>query len=165
MTAIAGIFSNQTDANLAATELVHAGFDSYDISFLVSEQSRDLVFNGQTTVKTGAKDAARGGLMGAAAGGVLGALAAGLTAIAFPGGGVLVAGPVAMALAGGGAGAALGTLSGALVEAGFSQDEAGSYADELKNGKAIIVVHPEDERRIAAARGILRMAGAATRAA
>jgi hypothetical protein len=70
--------------------------------------------------------AAKGAGIGAGVGGfigaVLAAIAAAITSIALPGFGVLMAGPIAAAVIGAGAGAANGTLVGALIGWGIPEE-------------------------------------------
>ena len=111
---------------------------------------------------------AKGGALGAALGGALGALIAGLTgigAIALSGGTLLAVGPVVAALYGAGAGGAVGGLSGALISAGFAADEANRYAEEIKRGKAVVIVHAAGEEKAAIAKSALSTSGATIKAA
>lgn len=61
-------------------------------------------------------------------------LVAAATAIAIPGLGLIVAGPIAGAIAGAGAGGATGTLVGALIGAGIPENRAAEYERGLKGG-------------------------------
>jgi hypothetical protein len=112
-------------------------------------------------------EVAKGGATGALLGGALGALIAGLTAVgslAVPGVGVLAAGPIVAALSGTGAGAALGGATGALAKAGFAEADARRFHDELKKGRAVIVVRTDTEEEVIAANDILRGNQAMTKA-
>lgn len=163
MTNIAGIFDSYERANDAYANLVAAGFDARQTSLLVSEKGRERIFTNATKTNKGAHDAARGALAGAVGVGALAALVGALTAIII-GPGVLAAGPLFIALSSAAGGAVVGSLSGALVEAGFSHDEAGEYAEALEAGKAVIVIHDVEMSRADEARAILSGAGAAAAA-
>lgn len=165
MKSVAGIFDSSLAADRSVSELLAEGFSNSDISLLMSEATRDKLFS---STDDEAERVAKGGLAGAAIGGTLGALLAGLTTVGvifLPGAGLLAVGPVVAALSGAGAGATVGGLSGALISAGFAADEANTYEEDLKRGKAVVIVHAGDENRAAIARAILRNSGAATRAA
>jgi len=147
MTDVSGIFDNAPAANKAVSELLDMGFKKEDISLIVSDNARHTIFAAPTDDED--NRAVRGGAAGALFGGALGALVAGLTTvgvIAIPGSGLLFAGPIISILAGTGAGVAAGGLSGALISAGFAVDEAKRYEDEIKHGKAVIVVHTTDDK-------------------
>ncbi len=165
MTTVAGIFDSDMTASRAVSSLLDEGFTTDDISLIMSRNTREDYFPA-----TGKEDdrAAKGGIVGAVTGGALGALIAGLAAvgtIAFPAGGLLATGPVVAALAGAGAGGAVGGLSGALISLGFAADEARRYEEEVKQGRAVVIVHAEDDDEEAAARNALAVSGAAVRAA
>ena len=163
--AFAGVFANRSDANNAVSQLLSMGLTKDDISLMLSEKSRDQWI--KTTDDTGDR-AAAGGVTGATVGGVLGALVAGLTmvgSLAVPGSSLLVAGPVVAALSGAGAGAAAGGLTGALIGAGVDAGEAGKYEKEIEAGRAVVIVHSNDNEKVESARQILRNMGGETRAA
>ncbi len=151
MTNIAGVFDSKTEANNAISKLLDAGFNKEDLSLIVSDNARHSIFSAPSDDE--GKKTAEGGLTGALFGGALGALIAGLTlvgVVVVPGSGLLVAGPLVAALSGAGAGAIAGGISGALISAGFAVDEAKRYEEEIKHGKAVIVVHTTDEMAEAA---------------
>jgi hypothetical protein len=162
MTDIAGVFGSSAQANHAYEQLLKAGFHPGNISLIVSKEGYDRVFTGVTTTKQGAHDAAKGAALGALGVGALGTLVGGLMALVI-GPGVLAAGPLYIALSSGVAGAAIGGLSGALVEAGFSHDEAGEYVQALEAGKVVLVLHDIDPKQVETARIILRSVGAQPR--
>lgn len=69
------------------------------------------------------------------------------------------------AWSGAGAGAAIGGVSAALMSAGFASSEASTYENEIKQGKAVVIVHAENDSQGAIAEGILRSCSALTKAA
>lgn len=162
---VAGIFDSSLAADRSVSELLAEGFSKDDISLIMSEATRDRIFS---STDDEANRVAKGGLTGAAFGGALGAILAGLTTVGIiiaPGAGLLAVGPVVAALSGAGAGAAVGGLSGALISAGFAADEANRFEEELKRGKAVVLVHTSDDRKAVIAESVLRISGAIVKAA
>jgi hypothetical protein len=165
MKAVAGVFDSEITADRAVASLLDEGFSKDDISLLMSDKTRDRLFS---STDDEANRVAKGGIVGAALGGGLGALAAGLTAVGIlvlPGGSLLAVGPIIAALSGAGAGAAIGGLSGALINAGFAADEANRFAKEISLGKAVVIVHAQNENRASIAESVLGSSGASMRAA
>ena len=165
MTYVAGVFDSRKEADAAVSKLLDTGFKKEDLSLIVSDHAHHAIFSAPTDDES--TRTIEGGAAGALIGGALGALIAGLTlvgVIVVPGSGLLVVGPLVAALSGAGAGAAAGGLSGALISAGFAVDEAKRYEEEIKQGKAVIVVHTTDEMA-QAARVALRSGNATVKAA
>ena len=102
--------------------------------------------------KTGSK-AAEGASVGGAVGGGIGAALAAVfavgSAVAVPGLGLVVAGPIAAALSGAGAGAATGGLIGALIGAGIPEERAAVYERGLKQGGIVVGSKARDEQHAA----------------
>lgn len=93
-----------------------------------------------------AEGAGAGATTGAIVGGVAGLLV-GLGVFVIPGiGPVVAAGPLVATLVGAGAGAAAGGIIGALVGLGIPEDEAKYYAEGVRRGGALLVVHCSDEQ-------------------
>jgi len=165
MKTVAGIFDSDITADRAVSSLLDEGFSKDDISLIMSDKTRDNIFS---STDDEANRVAKGGIFGAALGGVLGALVAGLTTvgiIVLPGGSLLAVGPIIAALYGAGAGGTIGGLSGALISAGFAADEANRFEEEIKHGKAIVIVHATDEKKAIIAEAALSVSGASIRAA
>jgi len=151
MVHIAGVFDSKTEANEAVAKLLDTGFNKEDISLIVSDNTHHVIFPSPTDDESA--HTVKGGVTGALFGGALGALIASLTLVGIivvPGSGLLVAGPLFAALTGAGAGAIAGGLSGALISAGFAVDEAKKYEEEIRHGKAVIVINTTDEMAEAA---------------
>ena len=94
----------------------------------------------------------RGLAAGSAIGGIGAALAAIFavgTAVAIPGLGLVVAGPIAAALAGAGAGGATGGLIGALIGAGMPEGRAAEYERGIKAGGIVLGTRAKDEEHAA----------------
>lgn len=165
MVHIAGVFDSKKEADAAVSKLLDAGFNKKDLSLIVSDNAHHTIF--PHPIDDESARAMKGGVEGAVVGGVLGALITGLTLIEVgmvPGAAILVTGPLLAALSGAGAGVAIGGLSGALISAGFAVDEAKRYEEEIRHGKAVIVVHATGEMA-AAARAALRSGNAKIKAA
>ena len=165
MTNVSGIFNSKYEADQAVSRLLSEDFKTSEISLIMTDKTRATLFD---STDDEAARAAKGGITGAAVGGALGALIAGLTAvgsIVATGGAVLVAGPIVAALTGAGAGGLVGGLGGALINAGFAADEANNFEDEVKAGKAVVVVHCDTDMKVSKARSSLRVAGATTKVA
>lgn len=165
MTTVTGIFDSSIAADRAVSSLLDEGFKKDDISIIMSDKTRNTLFS---STDDEANRVAKGGLVGAGVGGALGALIAGLTAvgaIAITGGSVLAAGPIVAVLAGAGAGGTVGGFTGALVNAGFAADDANRYEEEIKRGKAVVIVHAADDKKTALAEAALSTSGAAIKAA
>ncbi len=151
MTHIAGVFDSKEEANAAVSKLLNDGFKKEDLSLIVSDNARHTIFASPTDDQSLRTD--KGAVAGALFGGALGALLASLTlvgTIIIPGSGLLVAGPLFVALSGAGAGAIAGSLSGALISAGFAVDDAKRYEEEIRHGKAVIIIHTTQEMAEAA---------------
>jgi len=151
MVDIAGVFDSRAEADAAIAKLLDTGFNKGNMSLIVADNVRHTIFASPTDDES--TRATKGGAAGALFGGALGALIASLTlvgVIVVPGSGLLVAGPLVVALSGAGAGALAGGVSGALISAGFAVDEAKRYENEIRHGKAVIVVHTTTEMADAA---------------
>ena len=151
MVHIAGVFDSKEEANAAVSKLLDTGFKKEDLSLIVSDNVRHTIFASPTDDETSRTE--KGGTAGALFGGALGALVASLTlvgVVVIPGSGLLVAGPLVAALSGAAVGAAAGGLSGALIAAGLAVDDAKEYENEIKHGKAVIIIRTTDEMAPAA---------------
>ena len=162
MKAVSGVFDSQIVAENVVSSLLNEGFIKDDISLLMSDHTRNRLFS---STDDEANRAAKGAVAGASIGVALGAIIAGLTAagaIVSSGGVLLASGPIVAALSGAGAGAVAGGLAGALIRAGFAADEAGRYEEEIKHGKAVVIVHADSDHKAIIARNIFKNSGAIT---
>jgi hypothetical protein len=150
---------SSTHATQVVDRLKSAGFDSSDISVLLTDKSgtKEFAIDNQTKTPEGA---ATGAGAGAVVGGGLGWLA-GIGALAIPGIGPLIAaGPIMAALSGAAVGGALGGITGALVGMGIPEYEAKLYEGKVKSGHALISVHTDDAAETDQAKSIFEAANA-----
>lgn len=162
METIAAVYDDMQDARRAMDNLVQAGFNRDDISIVASDtEGRYAVREGEPGYDDEYDEdaAASGAVTGGVLGGLTGA-AVGLAALAIPGlGPIIAAGPLVATLAGAGIGAASGTVLGALVGYGFSEERAEYYAEAVRRGSVLLTLQA-NETRAAEARDILEDAGA-----
>jgi uncharacterized membrane protein len=141
-------YDNVETAKQVVSALLERGHLGEDISLITLQPNSDKV-----TIRQPGEDvtSAEGAGFGAVVGSIAGALV-GLATLTIPGvGPVLVAGPLAVALSGvtgallgAGAGALTGGLTAALVDFGFTEDEAGALSEQLQSGRAIVAVAGRD---------------------
>ncbi|HEX5831997.1 MAG TPA: hypothetical protein VFY16_13535 [Gemmatimonadaceae bacterium] len=144
---LTGTFRDRASAERAYDALISRGYTKDEVNILMSDTTRRRHFSmdaarGETEL--GSK-AAEGAVTGAAVGGVAGALAGLLVAagaVALPGLGLIIAGPLAGALMGLGAGGATGGLIGALIGAGIPEERAKVYESDIKGGGIVMGVQP-----------------------
>ena len=142
-------FRDRESADRAYSSLVAKGYTEKDIHVMMSNETRKKLGSRDLKLDHGNKaleGAGVGGTVGGAVGATILGIAAAGASIAFPGIGLVVAGPLAGALAGGAAGAAAGGLVGTLVGAGIPEDQAKVYEDDLKHGSIVLGVRPRDEK-------------------
>lgn len=150
---IFGIFPVAAEADATISDLENTGFTAKDISVVVSEKGKMKV---ETKGQEISRDTATGIRTGGTIGGIAG-LIIGIAAITIPGiGGLIVAGPLAVALgllevggttlAGALTGAAAGGLVGALVGIGVPQERAKGYEEALKKGQILLAVNTPEEK-------------------
>lgn len=147
------LYNNPQVAEKAYNHLITRGYSKDDITVIMSDKTRDQYFANRDLPEDSLGTKAVEGMgVGSAIGGTIGAVAAAIAAVgtilAIPGLGLVVAGPIAAGLAGAGAGSAVGGLVGALVGAGFSDEVAKQYEEDIKRGNILIgikVPHTEYE--------------------
>ena len=144
---LTAIFRDRVSTERAFEWLQERGYDSGEISVLMSEHTRKGYHDHGTEgrIKTGShamEGVAAGGAVGTAVGATVGAILALGTTIVVPGLGWIVAGPIFAALAGGGAGAVTGGAVGGLVGLGIPESNAAAYEEALKRGGVVFGVHP-----------------------
>lgn len=138
---VVALFDDRREAEIAVQELVDAGF-RYDDLTIVAAKADEIA---DTAEESGGRGAGIGVGAGAVLGG-FGGLVAALGTLAIPGvGPVLAAGPLVAALAGAGIGAAAGGIIGALVDVGVPAADAEEYAEGIRRGGTLVVVHADDD--------------------
>lgn len=144
---VIGLTKTQGSAESIVESLGALGFSNHDISVLFPDQQGRGVLTVEKHTKAG-KGAAAGAGTGGLLAGALGLLA-GVGTVAIPGAGVFIAaGPLLAALSAAAVGAAVGGVAGALVGFGIPEYEAKQYADKVRAGSILILVHTEtDEDR------------------
>jgi hypothetical protein len=147
---VTGLFRDRDSAEQAYNSLTSRGYGKDDVNLVMSDDTRKKYFSdrpaGETELGTkAAKGAGVGGAIGGTVGAVLAAIAAVGTAIAIPGLGLVIAGPVAAALAGAGAGGLAGGLVGAMVGWGIPEERVKHYEEGIKEGGIFMGVKPRSE--------------------
>jgi hypothetical protein len=157
---IVGTFLERVDAQRAVNQLRQANFREDQIGIITRTEA------GIPPAEVPAADAAthskivEGTAIGAATGAGLGAVwALGIAAGVLPAvGPIIVGGLLASVLASAGGAGAVGTVLGALMGLGVSEEEARYYEGEFATGRTLVTVRPED--RFEEAETILRNNGA-----
>lgn len=160
---ITGLFRDRESSERAWRAAVELGYDPADINLLLSEDTRERLFGGDRSDATGLSDKAaetaeepkKGAeQVGGPAGGTVGTIAPALAAIGalllIPGG-ILAAGPIAIALTAAGAVGVAGGLIGALTDWGIPKGRVELYESGIREGGILIGVKPrsdEDARRV-----------------
>ncbi|HEV7347205.1 hypothetical protein [Telluribacter sp.] len=145
---ITGVFRDKDDAERAYQDLVNRGYSRDEISVLMSNDTRDTHFKGvdkEDRSELGNKAMEKAGIgsaIGGTAGAIIGAIAAIGTAVAIPGLGLVVAGPIVAGLTGAGAGGLTGGIIGALVGSGIPKERAEVYENSIKEGGIVVGVTP-----------------------
>lgn len=146
---VTGAFPDQDSADRAYNELLKKGYTEKDIHVMMSEDTRKHLRGADNLKLEHGNKALEGAGVGGAVGGAVGATILGImaaaSAVAIPGVGLVVAGPLAGALIGGGAGAAAGGLAGTLIGMGIPEDRAKEYEEDLKHGSIVMGVTPRND--------------------
>lgn len=153
---ITGLFGDGDSAERAYQACVDRGYQIGEVNIVMSEDTRHRLFaDGSETTTLLARRKAEGGELGGPAGGRVEILvtifAAVGAALALPGLGFVVAGPIAAALAGAGAAGLAAGLIGALGDWGIPQERIRHYETGIKEGGILMMVEPrsdEDARAI-----------------
>ena len=148
---LTGLFRDRDSAERAYQSISDRGYSRDDVNVVMSDDTRTRHFTGTTSgreTELGSK-AAEGAGIGGAIGGSLGAIAAAIaavgTTVAFPGLGLVLAGPVAAAIAGAGAGAATGGIVGALIGWGIPEERVKEYDAGIRDGGILMAVRPRND--------------------
>lgn len=147
---LTAVFRNRANAQSAHDWLLSHGYANSELSVLMSDATRAKYYseNGREhhdVGNLGTEGLGVGGAIGTVVGAGIAAIAAIGTAVAIPGLGLVIAGPIAAALAGGGAGAVTGGILGALIGLGISESNARAYEAALREGGVAIGVVPHND--------------------
>jgi hypothetical protein len=146
---LTGMFRDRESAESAYGSLSSRGYSQDDINLMMSDETRKKHFkNKDDDSELGSKameGAGTGSAIGGTAGAIVGALAALGTAVAIPGLGLVVAGPIAAGLAGAGAGGITGGIVGALVGSGIPEERAKEYESGINEGGIVMGVKPRND--------------------
>jgi hypothetical protein len=148
-----GMFRDRQSAENAYNALHERGYSHDEINLMMSDETRKKHFehsdhdsDGDTKLGNKAMEGAgTGSAIGGTAGAIIGAIAAIGTAVALPGLGLVIAGPLAAGLAGAGAGGLTGGIIGALVGSGIPEDRAKEYESGVKDGGIVMGVNPRNQ--------------------
>ena len=142
-----GMFRNRESTEQAYNSLRARGYSDEEINVMMSDETRNTHFKkSDHDSELGNKalgGAGTGSAIGGTAGAIIGALAAIGTAVALPGLGLVIAGPIAAALAG--AGGLTGGIVGALIGSGIPEDKAKEYEAGIKDGGIFMGVKPRNQ--------------------
>lgn len=144
-----GMFRDRESAERAYNSLQSRGYSDSEINLMMSDKTRDTHFkNSDHDTDLGNKaleGAGTGSAIGGTAGAIIGAIAALGTAVALPGLGLVIAGPLAAGLAGAGAGGLTGGIVGALIGSGIPEDRAKTYESGINEGGIVMGVKPRTD--------------------
>jgi hypothetical protein len=155
MKTVVGLYEHIDDAYQAVDALKNAEFTRDDISVVSRDQNNEY---SRYLDKSGDKGEHMGGSAGTGAGigavlGGIGGFLLSIGALAIPGvGPIIAAGPILATLTGAGMGAVAGGVVGALVGLGIPEEDATTFAEGVKNGGTLVVVHCQDNLADEAAR-------------
>jgi uncharacterized protein YjbJ (UPF0337 family) len=141
---VTNFYDDPTVASTAYGRLRERDYAAEDIDVVMSDKTRDKYFADTEMGSKAAEGVGVGGAVGGGVGAALAAMFAVGSAVAVPGLGLVVAGPIAAALAGAGAGAAAGGLIGAMVGAGIPEDRAKAYDEGIRKGGVLIGTRARD---------------------
>jgi len=146
---LTGMFRDRDSAERAYSSLQSRGYSDKDINLMMSDDTRKKHFDKDDRDTGLGNKAMEGAGVGSAIGGTLGAIVGAIaavgTAVALPGIGLVIAGPIAAGLAGAGAGGLTGGVLGALVGSGIPEDRAKEYEQGIKDGGIVMGVNPRSE--------------------
>ncbi len=147
---VAGLFDSTAQAVATLEDFVVNGYERNDMTLIANNVAGeyDHYFDPDGKVIASEKEntsageaASAGGGIGALLGGTGGVLM-GLGLLVIPGiGPALAAGPIIAGLVGAGAGAMVGGVAGALAGSGLPQERAEAYAEGVRRGGTLLLVH------------------------
>jgi hypothetical protein len=136
--AVVGVFPTGPAAQLAIDDLYYAKFSEQEVGMVTRDGS---LVKADTSTTTQEKSANTGSATGIAAGGAVGVVVGTIIVNLVPGLGQIITGGALAAIAIAGLiGAAGGSLAGAFVGMGLTEDEAKEADREFNAGRSIVVV-------------------------
>ncbi len=146
---LTGMFRDRESTERVYNDLQQRGYAKDDINLVMSDETCEKHFSGdskETEIGTkAAEGAGKGSAIGGAIGAIAGIIAAIGTSLAIPGLGIVIAGPIAAGLAGAGAGGVTGGVIGALMGSGIPEARAKLYESGIKEGQIVIGVKPRND--------------------
>src|SRR5438270_11700999 len=146
-TFVTGLFKTRAAAEARVDAVIKRGCTRDNISVFMSDSTQNKEFAVHTRSHA-ADGLGVGSAIGGTVGAVLAAIAAVGTAIAIPGLGLVVAGPIAAALAGAGAGGATGGLIGLLVGTGIPEHRARVYDTGVRGGGILLGIETKTSEEV-----------------
>jgi hypothetical protein len=138
---VVAVFDHLPQAEHAIQDLWVVGFPHDHIDMITGSEGQ----TGATPRFEWQKEAADGAVIGSVAGATAGAVAGALASILIPGLGTVLGGGLLVAILGGSAlGAAGGTFLGPFIALQMSSDEAHYFANEVDEGRTVVLVQTED---------------------
>jgi hypothetical protein len=137
-------FADRASAERAYEMLLERGYENRDINLLMSKETRERYFP-QAEDESAFHHKAKEGTAekvtdGAMKGALIGTLLTLGANIVLPGVGLFLGGPLFIGL-----GALTGSLSAVLAESGIPQQQAIAYEEDVKAGRIVMGVKPQDE--------------------
>jgi len=153
---VMGVFENRSQADRAVDALRRAGFQADRIG-VVARDAKGTVTTSGTGEETYAEEGAiAGAVAGAGIGGLVGlGVIAGVIPVIGP---AIAAGTLGTILLNAAGGAAIATVTGALIGLGIPEEEAQYYESELQSGRYLVTIQADN--RSAEAWSILQQFGA-----
>ena len=158
---IIGSFTDRNSAEIAVERLAELGYAREDVSVIMNNERRTRDFGndsasgaigtpdrGSSIAKGAAGGGMIGGTLGAIAAAVVGTGAVGLTVATGGAAAPFIAGPIAAVLAAGGAGAAAGSVLGALVGAGVPEEDAKRVDRDVERGDIVVSVKADENEAL-----------------
>lgn len=147
---VVAVFAEIDSAERAYTLLKDMGYPEDQINVLMSDETRTMFFNAphmevEVVGASATEKPVVATAVGTGTGVLLGAALGAAATLAFPGLGLVIAGPLSAALIGAGFGGMTGGLMGSLIGLGMSETDAKTYEEKIKEGKIIIGVNPRSE--------------------
>jgi len=146
---LTGLFRDSESVERAYQSVAQRGYDIGDVNLVMSDDTRRRYFSGDQNTELGSK-AAEGSELGGPIGGTIGTIIPVLVAaggfVAFPGLGLVIAGPVAAAVAGAvAAGLAFGLIE-ALSDWGIPEERVQQYVAGIRDGGIVMGVRPRSDQ-------------------